>query len=356
MSQKTAMSSTQSERAMEVALAIPELLESILVHLDMTTLLVSASRVSKSWKTLMDASPAIQQALFFKAAVVAAAPLRDPDHDLDDDDKGAGGEQRDAAAGAKCKRARPRINPLLAKKFDKCFFDFGQTYSLHRRANSFYEMPWSRQPIRAVQEIWGGWSQLRPADLDAETEQSEKECRRRFTRRGASWRRMLVSQPPPPSLGYIKFDISEMPTEGHRVWSAALKPGSDEAGLRMGQLFDLVQDEVGHHGRHSLWFRVLWGKPTSSFAISRVKETFERLMAETHVVVELMHADDTSLPNHPQDPADVSVFDEAFRCDEHTEVKVHTEEALVYPPEFPEFDGRFVIWHWKLLEHERNSG
>uniref|UniRef100_L2G291 F-box domain protein n=1 Tax=Colletotrichum fructicola (strain Nara gc5) TaxID=1213859 RepID=L2G291_COLFN len=261
------MSSTQSERAMEVALAIPELLESILVHLDMTTLLVSVSRVSKSWKTLMDASPAIQQALFFKPVVVAAAPSRDPDHDLDDDDKGAGGEQRDAAAGTSCKRARPVINPLLAKKFDKCFFDFGQT-----------------------------------------------------------------------------------------VWSAALKPGSDEAGLRMGQLFDLVQDEVGHHGRHSLWFRVLWGKPTSSFAISRVKETFERLMAETHVVVELMHADDTSLPNHPQDPADVSVFDEAFRCDEHTEVKVHTEEALVYPPEFPEFDGRFVIWHWKLLEHERNSG
>ncbi|KAL0931214.1 F-box domain-containing protein [Colletotrichum truncatum] len=333
------MSSMQTQSAMEVVLAIPELLESILIQLDMTTLLLSAMRVSKTWKSLMDESPAIQQALFLKP-VSADVSQNEECHE---------------GAKEKKQRVRPVINPLLAKKFNKCFFDFGQTYSLHRRANSFYELPWSRKPIQTAQEIWGGWSQLRPSDLDSEATRLEEECRRRFTRSGASWRRMFVSQPPPPSLGYVRFDISDMPVEGHKVWSASLQPASDSPfiGLRMGELYDIVQDHAGHHGRHSLWFRVLWGKPTSEFAISRVRETFEKLMLQTHVVVEFMHADDTSLPNHPQDPADVGRFDAAFRCEEYREVKLEPEETLAYPPEFPMFDGRFVIWHWRLLEHER---
>ncbi|KAF9877501.1 F-box domain-containing protein [Colletotrichum karsti] len=336
---------------MEAALAIPELLESILIHLDMTTLLVSAQRVSKAWKALIDASPAVQQALFFKP--VAAESSQDSSGDVEK--ASATGQQDDKEAKTNIKSSRPVINPLLAKKFNKCFFDRGQTYSLHRRANSFYELPWSRRPVQTTQEIWGGWSQVRPAELSAEEKLEEGQLRRRFTRRGASWRRMLVSQPPPPSLGYMKFDISDLPPEGQKVASASLKPGSDSpfVELRMGDLYDIVQHNAGHHGRHTLWFRVLWGKPTSPFAITRVKETFEKLMEETHVVVEFMHADDNSLPNHPKDPVSESAFDAAFKCDEHRNLEFEPKEVLAYPSEFPNFDGRFVVWHWRLLDHER---
>ncbi|KAF6832692.1 F-box domain-containing protein [Colletotrichum musicola] len=335
------MSAERSQHAMDIVLAIPELLESILVHVDMKTLLVSAPRVCKAWKATMDESPAVQQTLFFKPVGIAVSPGPIHSPPESDDEVKAGEQERTKAV---------IINPLLAAKFNKCFFDFGPTYSFHRRANSFYEMPWTPRPIKTERESWGGYSQLRPAPLSPDEARVEKESRDRFTRRGASWRRMLVSQPPPPSLGYVRCDISDLPAEGQRVQSANIPAGS---GLRMGQLYDVVQHHVGHHGRHSLWFRVMWGRPISPFAVTRVRDEFERHMAATNVVVEFMHADDTSLPNHPQDPADVGVFDAAFRCEEYEEVKVGAEEILAYPSEFPMFDGRYVIWHWRLLPRER---
>lgn len=48
------------------ALAIPEILESILLQLPLLDLLVNAQRVSHTWKRTIDSSPAIQQVLFFQ--------------------------------------------------------------------------------------------------------------------------------------------------------------------------------------------------------------------------------------------------------------------------------------------------
>ncbi|KAK1490437.1 F-box domain-containing protein [Colletotrichum tamarilloi] len=353
-----------SLRAVETVLAIPELLESILVQVDMRTLLVSASRVSRTWKAFMDGSPAVQQALFFKPVPMDIS--RAVIHGLEDGVFPSIPEQGAMPSHTTGDRL---INPLLAEKFDKCFFDFGPTYSCQRRANSFYELPWSKtpEPIQTVQEYWGGWSQVKPAELDEEAARYQDEVRRRFTRRGASWRRMLVSQPPPSSLGYMRFDVCSLALEEQKVAGSLIQQpvppsalkgdaaGSEQApctGVRMGELYDIVQHAAGHHGRHSLWFRVLWGKPTTHFAFSHVKDVFERLMARTSVVVELMHADDTSLPNHPQDPSDVGVFDAAFRCEEHREVKFETEHTWGEAVEFPHFHPRYVVWHWKLMEVE----
>ncbi|KAK1621775.1 F-box domain-containing protein [Colletotrichum phormii] len=355
------MSKTQSPRAVEAVLAIPELLESILVQVDMRTLLVSASRVSKTWKAFMDGSTAVQQALFFKPVSVDIS--RAVIHGLEDGDFSSIPDQGAMPSHTTGDRL---INPLLAEKFDKCFFDFGPTYSCQRRANSFYELPWSKspEPIQTVQEYWGGWSQIKPAELDDEAARYQDEARTRFTRRGATWRRMLVSQPPPPSLGYMRFDVCNLLLEAQKVASSLIQqpPSSFSSnaaetqtpcnGVRMGELYDMVQHAAGHHGRHSLWFRVLWGKPTTNFAFSHVKDVFDRLMAHTSVVVELMHADDTSLPNHPQDPSDVGVFDAAFRCEEHREVKFETEHTWGEAVEFPHFHPRYVVWHWKLTEIE----
>ncbi|KAI0146884.1 hypothetical protein GGR57DRAFT_478651 [Xylariaceae sp. FL1272] len=46
---------------------IPELLESILLHLDQKTLLLSALRVCKTWHTLINTSTPIQQILYSQA-------------------------------------------------------------------------------------------------------------------------------------------------------------------------------------------------------------------------------------------------------------------------------------------------
>jgi hypothetical protein len=117
-----------SHRAMESVLYISELLEAILLHLDMTTLLVSAPRVSKTWHSVMIASPAIQQALYFKPIPITTSRKSahgpegcqvhgwDPTSDKEDE-------------------TRPVLNPLLAKYFRCCFFDFGKTYGFNRRAN-----------------------------------------------------------------------------------------------------------------------------------------------------------------------------------------------------------------------------
>lgn len=45
--------------------AIPELLELILLHVDLRTILTSAQRVSRAWHALVTTSTALQRALFF---------------------------------------------------------------------------------------------------------------------------------------------------------------------------------------------------------------------------------------------------------------------------------------------------
>ncbi|KAK2035111.1 F-box domain-containing protein [Colletotrichum zoysiae] len=343
------MAKSRSGDAMETVLAIPELLEAILVQVDMRTLLVSASRVSRAWKGFIDGSPALQQALFFKPVSGAS---RGTIHGLE----GVPFPRVPRAERLASHTDARLINPLLAEKFDKCFFDFGPTYSFHRRANSFYELPWSSRPgpVMTIPQSWGGRIQVRPAELDEESAQTLAESRQRFTRRGASWRRMLVSQPPPPSLGYMRFDITTMEVSG-RLSTSWICPGGKTAlaGLRMGELYDVVQHASGHHGRHSLWFRVLWGRPSGGFALAHVKEAFEELTSQTGVVVEFMHADDETLPDHPRDPADVGVFDAAFRCEEYSGVEFETDETEIEDVDFPDFYPTRVVWHWKLTDEER---
>lgn len=63
-----------SSKAIEAVLLTPELLEIILLHLDMTTLLVSAQRVSRHWLCVIAGSTKLQQALFFKPIAPPVKP------------------------------------------------------------------------------------------------------------------------------------------------------------------------------------------------------------------------------------------------------------------------------------------
>lgn len=58
---------SRSEVTVSTVLTIPELLEKVLLSLDMRTLLISALRVCRLWRDLIQGSASLQKALFFQA-------------------------------------------------------------------------------------------------------------------------------------------------------------------------------------------------------------------------------------------------------------------------------------------------
>lgn len=137
--------------ASAMALSTPEILESILVQLDLRSLLTSAQRVCRSWTTLVRESPSLQNALFF-------APVK-------------GGE--------------PHIlNPLLAEEFPSFF-------PVHTSPSSD---GFTFQTLTMVQT-----PERKPA----------------FLRKEASWRRMLVRQPPAFSAILNRVNHGQMGDRRH---------------------------------------------------------------------------------------------------------------------------------------------
>ncbi|KAJ7092263.1 hypothetical protein B0H15DRAFT_749104, partial [Mycena belliarum] len=130
--------------ARDTVLATPELVELVLSQLPMRDLLLRAPLVCKMWHATT-LSPDLQRALFF-------APDLDPCSDV---------------------ASAPVHNPLLAKLFPP-FFD---STPEHRRywptARTIIFMPAARAPAP-------------------------------FARPNASWRRMLVTQPPPQTMRVIQ--------------------------------------------------------------------------------------------------------------------------------------------------------
>ncbi|KAH9906032.1 hypothetical protein F4778DRAFT_802447 [Xylariomycetidae sp. FL2044] len=130
-------------------LSIPELLELILLHLDPRTLLVSAPRVRRFWHATITTSPPLQRALFF------LADPADPN-----------------------RIAHPVANGLLREAFPSIFERTGAMESVHRPTPA----PWIPEGVPAtVGDLLG---------------------RRGFGCRDASWRRMLVRQPPLRGVAY----------------------------------------------------------------------------------------------------------------------------------------------------------
>ncbi|KAH9898985.1 hypothetical protein F4778DRAFT_782582 [Xylariomycetidae sp. FL2044] len=142
--------------AKEEVLGLPELLEAILLHVDMQSLLTATQRVCRHWYTAIAQSPALQRHLFF---------LPDP-------------------------KAIPKHNPLLAKCFPFWFQHatnpegplsaISISYKIlandHIDTQPFPTMPWLLDNI----EI--------------------------YRRPGATWRELLVHQPPFYSMGSVRTD------------------------------------------------------------------------------------------------------------------------------------------------------
>ncbi|KAK3987353.1 hypothetical protein QBC44DRAFT_360855 [Cladorrhinum sp. PSN332] len=178
-----------------------ELLERVLLELDMRTILTVAQRVHPHWHKVITTSPAIQQHLFFRPINVpsGSSPI-------------------------------PIQNPLLASDF----YAFFRTWAPKARATIWQHrdrvLPLSFRPTGDI-DSFILWNTL-PGFRDMA---NKKKHHLALTRPDASWRRMLVSQPPPKRIGRVK---EWGPDQVYRHWDRKMVDVKD--GLRMGDLYDVV--------------------------------------------------------------------------------------------------------------------
>lgn len=120
---------------------------------------------------------------------------------------------------------------------------------------------------------------------------------------------MLVSQPPPPSLGYVRYDdVDRWFRESHNT---QIEPGFPQQCLTMGQLYDMVHSTICGREDYSVWYRVSWGKPRDSYQIEDHKEVLQ-LLRETNVVVAFSRGRQY-YPDFDCGPWDIVSVREAFR-------------------------------------------
>ncbi|KAK8043301.1 hypothetical protein PG993_005731 [Apiospora rasikravindrae] len=151
--------------ARDSVLSTPELLEIIFAFFSARRLLVSGQRVCRLWKDVIDQSPRLQKHLFFRP-----------------EDEGEEGRCRADTFPASS-------NPLLRHAFREFFFP-----GHHKRSVRFSFSALRELPI---------------ADM-----KNGRKRHNAFIRAGASWRSMLVSQPPPRELFLVADGRS---TEGGRI-------------------------------------------------------------------------------------------------------------------------------------------
>lgn len=99
-----------------------------------------------------------------------------------------------------------------------------------------------------------------------------------FHTQRVSWRRMLVSQPPPPLLGYFLLDLH---SGWNQISTAMVEPSC--GGLHMGELYDIVQYHSGHHKSNSMWFRVTRRGLRLRFMFDIQKGIYQEMMNKTNV-------------------------------------------------------------------------
>ncbi|KFZ06079.1 hypothetical protein V501_07741 [Pseudogymnoascus sp. VKM F-4519 (FW-2642)] len=297
--------------AARAVLSTPELLEAILLNVNMKTLLLS-QRVSRSWGSIMTSSLVIQQALFFRpvqkvSSIIPFDPT-DKDNDFGDHD------------------SKIIYNPLLVAKFGSGFFrrgNEGYYTQICHPAKYFYKLPWYARNAAYVNI--DAWDEVSDEDEPGpEVIAEEKAIRRCFTRSGASWRQMLVSQPPPPLRGYCWADLSPA---WQTVSTAMVEPS--RGGLRMGELYDMVQYHSGHREHNSMkWFPVTQRGLGLRFVFD-TQDGVQEMMNEIDFAVEFQHVMGSGM--YFREPSDVEAFDAEFRCDDFRYINANTEAVSEKP-------------------------
>lgn len=165
------------------ALGVSEILHLILASLPMECLLTSASLVCRRWHDTIQTSPIIQQQLFFQPRPATQEPYLE-------------------------------LNPLLMKVFPLFF-------------QAHYFPALGCNPEAVFDDL--------PVSCRTDA----------FMRQGASWRKMLVLQPPILSLGIMSARFHSS-TAGEWMDCYKSRRGfEDEGGLRMGKLYDQIYSWLG---------------------------------------------------------------------------------------------------------------
>ncbi|KAK7957751.1 hypothetical protein PG996_010802 [Apiospora saccharicola] len=273
-----------TSRSQRDVLGTTELLQNILLHLDLKTLLVSSQLVERRWRDLIRDSATLQQALFFRG-VLEPSPR---------EEMYVGHEQESSDArddnGESSKAGPLRMNPLLREKFALFFYD------AERDAKATPGMKASaRRYRRRLQQCMLQSKHFPDLPLAA-----TEEAREAFMRPEASWRRMLVTQPPARRIGFSE-ERHGMGGVGYRFSELRLDDGDGEAvevggeGLRMGQLYDAAASWVVAHAN----FGIMWNPahfrwPTSSANDTRTRQVNRdeksALAGRTDVLFSLGHA------------------------------------------------------------------
>ncbi|KAJ7808517.1 hypothetical protein B0H14DRAFT_3152041 [Mycena olivaceomarginata] len=182
--------------AQDTMISTPELLEATLLQLPMRDLLVTAPRISKTWHAVT-LSPIIQRALFFETDPSASKRVR---------------------------------NPLLRKLFPP-----------------FFARPPPANSQRSQSAVW-------PGNADAIIAMPWSKAPDAFKCAEASWRRMLVAQPPVQTVRITQTINSFMCNpERHGVLKDSDMP------LRMGGLYDLALSFLDDD---DTCFRISWRRNT----------------------------------------------------------------------------------------------
>lgn len=231
--------------------SIPELLLTILLKLDMRTLLTTAQRIDRRFHDTINHTPAIQKALFFPAR---------------------------KEAGEKCVDSEEVVqNPLLVELFPPWFQEVGPY-------PTSYEVALTSLPMTVHNAL--------PA----------------FLRREASWRNMLVQQPPVLAVGLWK-QLSHQRADFHsfRVLARWCPDGGGGPGLCMGALYDMVIGSTT--GRLPDAFRVFWvgrgdlayleRRPLARQMTPQDRDEAARLVGEVGVLLHVYR--DSVRPNWPCD-------------------------------------------------------
>ncbi|GIC94586.1 F-box protein [Aspergillus udagawae] len=188
-----------SSNAATIAFSIPEILEMILLKLDMRTLLLS-QRTCRSWFTTIKYSTAMQKAMFF-------TPIE------------------------KIPNQEPLQNSMLREAFS-ALFD-------------------STDPIDPDDEYDYGQSALSTFDMIKKPQKLAA-----YLRPEASWRLMLVLQP--PAHKFAVFEEGFGMGHGYRFFEIPGEPKGFSDGLRMGDFFEeLVFGNNGQYARCDVK-RVIW--------------------------------------------------------------------------------------------------
>lgn len=201
-----------------------ELIRLILSQLDLQTLLISCLRVSKRWNIAIVGSAVLQEKLFLKPVNVRRGT----------------------------RKVRPVQNPLVILRGWMLHLLFhishddaddlrralekGTAYPVHVPTS-----PSSVVPLRHVLHEIHGSLYSSPA----------------FSRKGASWRKLLLQQPPIRSFGLV---VSRR--TGGGWYETEMGRADVPRGLRLGQLWDTMRQVLGRFPTSSCYLRLVWWEPT----------------------------------------------------------------------------------------------